>query len=540
MPASTTLTPLRADGVSLSYGARRILSDVSLTVAPGSRLGLIGENGAGKSTLLRLLAGVESPDGGTIHRPARVGFLWQEVRFRPDDTLESLVEDALSGVREIERELEAAAAALTDGGDGAAGRYDRALEAAERAEIWTIEARRDELLAGLGVGGIPLARRLSEVSGGQRSRFALAALLLGKPDALLLDEPTNHLDDAAAAFLERRLREWHGPVLFASHDRAFLDAVATGLLDIDPARGGPVAFGGGYSDYLAAKAAERERWEKQFADEQDELAALRFAADVTARSISWSGKVRDNDKFAKSFKGGTLDKQISRRIKNATGRREELERTQVRKPPPVLRFGGIPSGFQPLAEDGGLLVHARGLRIPGRLDVPSFDVAPQSRVLVTGANGAGKSTLLAAVAGRLEPTDGSVGRRRGLRVGLLEQDVRFPDPSASPRAVYEAVLGERRAESIPLVGLGLIAPRDLDRPVGALSVGQQRRLALALILARPPHLFLLDEPTNHLSLGLATELEEALGGYPGAVVVASHDRWLRARWDGEEVALRAA
>lgn len=118
--------------------------------------------------------------------------------------------------------------------------------------------------------------------------------------------------------------------------------------------------------------------------------------------------------------------------------------------------------------------------------------------------------------------------------------MRFPDPAASPRAVYEAALGERRAESVPLVGLGLIAPRDLDRPVGALSVGQQRRLALALILARPPHLFLLDEPTNHLSLALATELEEALGGYPGAVVVASHDRWLRARWDGEEIALRAA
>ncbi|WP_313540905.1 ABC-F family ATP-binding cassette domain-containing protein [Leifsonia aquatica] len=540
MPASTTLTPLRADGVSLSYGARRILSDVSLTVGPGSRLGLIGENGAGKSTLLRLLAGVEAPDGGTIHRPARVGFLWQEVRFRPEDTLESLIEDALLGMRAIERELEAAAAALTDGDVRAPERYDRALEAAEQAEIWTIDARRDELLAGLGVGGIPLGRRLGEVSGGQRSRFALAALLLGKPDALLLDEPTNHLDDAAAAFLERRLREWHGPVLFASHDRAFLDGVATGLLDIDPARGGPVAFGGGYSDYLAAKAAERERWEKQFADEQDELAALRFAADVTARSIAWSGKVRDNDKFAKSFKGGALDKQISRRIKNATGRREELERTQVRKPPPVLRFSGIPTGFQPLAEDGGLLVHARGLRIPGRLEVPSFDVAPQSRVLVTGANGAGKSTLLAAVAGRLEPASGTVGRRRGLRVGLLEQDVRFPDPAASPRAVYAAALGERRAESVPLVGLGLIAPRDLDRAVGALSVGQQRRLALALILARPPHLFLLDEPTNHLSLALATELEEALGGYPGAVVVASHDRWLRARWDGEEIALRAA
>ena len=532
-----TLTPLRADGVSLSYGDRRVLTDLSLVVAPGARLGLIGENGAGKSTLLRVLAGAEAPDAGLVSRPGRVGFLWQEVRFRPDDTVATLIEDALSEVRAIERELERAASALSGGDPAAAARYDDALAAAERAEIWGVEVRRDELLNGLGVGAIPLGRRLDEVSGGQRSRFALAALLLGRPDALLLDEPTNHLDDEAAAFLERQLRGWSGPVLFASHDRAFLDTVATGLLDLDPARSGSTSFGGGYSDYLAAKAAERARWEKQFADEQGELRALGHAVTVTARSIAWSGKIRDNDKFVKSVKGNALDRQISRRVKNAAGRLDELERTQVRKPPAVLGFAGIPAGFQALGEESGRLLHATEVRVPGRLAVREFAVAPQSRILVTGANGAGKSTLLSVLAGRIEPVAGAVSRRRGLRVGLLEQDVRFADPDASPRRIYETALGERRAEAVPLTALGLLAPRDLDRPVGALSVGQQRRLALALILARPPHVFLLDEPTNHLSLALATELEEALGGYPGAVVVASHDRWLRARWSGEEVAL---
>lgn len=534
-----TLTPLRADGVSLSYGDRRVLTDVSLTIAPGARVGLIGENGVGKSTLLRLLAGVESPDAGAVTRPARVGFLWQEVRFRPDQTLAALIEDALAEVRGIERELELSAAALADGDPDASARYDSALAAAEQAEVWSVDARRDELLAGLGVGGIPLSRRLGEVSGGQRSRFALAALLLGRPDALLLDEPTNHLDDAAAAFLERQLLAWSGPVLFASHDRAFLDAVATGLVDLDPARSGTTVFGG-YSAYLAEKAAERSRWEKQYADEQIELKELKHAVDVTSRSIAWSGKVRDNDKFVKSYKGNTLDRQISRRIKNASGRLDELREGQVRKPPAVLAFTGIPSGFQPLGDEAGALLHVSGLRVAGRLAVESFTVGSDARILVTGSNGAGKSTLLAALAGRLEPTAGTVQRRRGLRVGLLEQDVRFDDPAASPRRIYESTLGERRAAAIPLTGLGLIAPRDLDRPVGALSVGQQRRLALALILARPPHVFLLDEPTNHLSLSLATELEEALGGYPGAVVVASHDRWLRTRWTGEEVTLRAA
>ncbi|WP_431246751.1 ABC-F family ATP-binding cassette domain-containing protein [Leifsonia xyli] len=532
-----TLAPLRADGVSVVYGDRRVLTDVSLTVAPGHRLGLIGENGAGKSTLLRVLSGSETPDSGVIARPERTGFLWQEVRFHPGETLAALLEHALSDVRAIERELQAAAEALGSDGPAAAARYDAALAAAERAELWSVEARRDELLAGLGVDDIPLARRVSEVSGGQRSRFALAALLLRRPDVLLLDEPTNHLDDEAAAFLERQLAGWSGPVVFASHDRAFLDAVATSLLDLDPARSGTTVFGGGYSAYLEEKAAERARWEKQFSDEQRELKELKHAVDVTARSIAWSGKIRDNDKFVKSVKGNALDRQISRRIRNAEGRLEELRDGQVRKPPAPLSFAGIPSGFQPLGDDSGVLVQVRDVRIAGRLHLDEFVVAGDARILVTGANGAGKSTLLSLLAGRLEPSAGAVTRRRGLRVGLLEQDVRFADPSASPRRLYEATLGERRAETVPLSSLGLIAQRDLDRPIGALSVGQQRRFALALIVARPPHLFLLDEPTNHLSLSLATELEEALGAYPGAVVVASHDRWLRSGWTGGTVHL---
>ncbi|TPX00873.1 ABC-F family ATP-binding cassette domain-containing protein, partial [Schumannella luteola] len=158
--------------------------------------------------------------------------------------------------------LDATAAALAGDDPDAADRYAELLAAAEAAELWTLEARRDEILDGLGVAGIPLDRPVGEVSGGQRSRFALAALLLARPEALLLDEPTNHLDDEAVGFLASRLRAWRGPVLFASHDRAFLDEVATGLVDIDPsASDGLTRFGGGYSDYLAAKAAERARWE---------------------------------------------------------------------------------------------------------------------------------------------------------------------------------------------------------------------------------------------------------------------------------------
>jgi macrolide transport system ATP-binding/permease protein len=228
---------------------------------------------------------------------------------------------------------------------------------------------------------------------------------------------------------------------------------------------------------------------------------------------------------------------VSRRVRNVEQRLVTLEREQVRKPPSLLQFAGIPSGSHPLDEPSGLLLQLSNVSVAGRLEVEALQVAPVSRLLVTGAIGAGKSTLLGVLADA-QPVDGGiVHRRKGLRVQLLEQDVRFADPDATPRRLYERVLGARRAEQVPLATLGLIAPRDADRPVAALSVGQQRRLALALVIARPPHVFLLDEPTNHLSLGLATDLEEALGTYPGAVVIASHDRWLRRRWQEERLEL---
>jgi macrolide transport system ATP-binding/permease protein len=574
---------IRADGVSLAYELRPVLRHVSLVVPPGARVGLIGENGVGKSTLLRVLAGAEAPDSGTVARPARTGLLWQEVRFAPHETLRSVIEDALAGVRAVERELDAAGAALGEastsiGMEQAADRYDRALAAAERADVWSADARRDRVLAGLGVAGIPLERTLDQVSGGQRSRFAMAALLLSRPDALLLDEPTNHLDDEAVEFLQRQLVEWHGPVLFASHDRVFLDAVATALVDLDPSRAsaeslagspaggesggravsgaresvrasgnGATVFGkpstgeGAFSAYLGFKAAERDRWERQYRDEQDELKKLRHDAAVTARGLRSHGArtPRDNDKFIGKFKSQRVDAQTSRRVRNAQGRVDELERSQVRKPSALLSFAGIPGGSHALDDAAGTLLQVTDVSVRHRLHVARLRVDPAARVLVTGANGAGKSTLLGLLAGRIVPDSGTVTRRRGLRVGLLEQDVRFAHPDASPRAMYEKAMGERRAEQLPLTSLGLIAPRDVDRPVGSLSVGQQRRFALALIIAKPPHVFLLDEPTNHLSLALAGELEDALGGYPGAVVVASHDRWLRQRWEGAELALES-
>jgi macrolide transport system ATP-binding/permease protein len=538
-----TLTqPIIARGIDRSYGDRRILTGVDITVAPHARTGLIGENGVGKSTLLRILAGVEAPDGGTVERPARSGILWQEAPVDLGATVRELIDDYTRPLLDIRREFEDAAAGL-DGSPASAVRFERALDAAERAEVWTLDARTEEVLEELGVAGVVSTRafgatrptRLSELSGGQRSRVALAGLLLGRPEALLLDEPTNHLDDQAVAYLVGQLAGWRGPVIFASHDRAFLDEVATELVDLDPDRSRTATrYGGTFSDYLDEKRRERQRWEQQHRTEQDELARLERVAATTAREVAHNRPARDNDKFIYGFKGGNVQTAISRRVKDAERRHSVLEASAVRKPPRVLRFAGIPHGSTPVGD--GALVDATGLRVEGRVEVERLTIRSDDRLLVTGPNGAGKSTLLSVLAGELA-SSGAVHRRKGLRVGLLRQDVRFADAALTPREIYRAAVGERRSELTPIGDLGLIPLAQLDRPVGSLSVGQQRRLALAIVIANPPHLFLLDEPSNHLSLALAVDLEEALGTYPGAVVVASHDRWLRRRWEGRVLRL---
>ncbi|WP_155371532.1 ABC-F family ATP-binding cassette domain-containing protein [Catellatospora vulcania] len=526
MPAQTLIA---VDLVKF-FGDRRALDGVSLTVPPGRRVGLVGENGAGKSTLLRLLAGVDSPDSGTVARPDDTGLLHQELPYAPGDTVGDVLAEALADSRELLAQLDELARDLT--GEDRLAAYGAALARAEQVDAWDAERRAELVMHGLGLAALDHGRALGTLSGGQRSRVALAALLVRRPAALLLDEPTNHLDDEAVAFVEQQLRQLPGVVVVASHDRVFLDEVCTDIVDLDPsddAHGGLVRYGGAYTQYVQAKRAQRARWERAYADRQAELEALRLAAATTARDVAPGRAPRDGDKMGYNFHGARVQAQLSRRVRNAGQRLAVLERDPVRKPPALLHFQA-PALTSAGGEDTALAL--RDVHVPGRLRLDRLDLAPDGRLLVTGANGAGKSTLLSVLAGRLRPTEGSVTRRRGLRVGLLAQDDRFDDPAATPRTLYE-----RTYAAVPLVELGLVAPRDLDRPVGALSVGQRRRLALALLIADPPHLLLLDEPTNHLSPALADELEDALGRAPGAIVVASHDRWLRRHWPGARLDL---
>ncbi|WP_115944554.1 ABC-F family ATP-binding cassette domain-containing protein [Amycolatopsis thermalba] len=519
---------LRVHELSFSYGDRVVFDRFDFAADPGHRVGLVGENGAGKSTLLKLLAGLERPHGGTVHTGPDVGFLHQELPYPAGTPVSAVVEDALADIRRATRRLERLTEAVADDpSEATLAEYGAALEWAQAHDLWDADRRAAIVLDGLGLGGIE--RPVGELSGGQRSRLGLAALLIRQPATLLLDEPTNHLDDPAMEFLERHLTGLSGTVVLASHDRVFLDAVCTAIVDLDPALGGPVRYGGAYRDYLAHKRIERARWEQRYAGEQAELKRLAESVTVTARAVAHDRPPRDNAKMLYDFKTGRVQKQISRRVRNAQQRLDELAANQVRKPPPPLRFAGALTA--PPGEDE-LILSARGIRGPGRLELAELDVTASARLLVTGGNGAGKSTLLSVLAGGLAPH--AVRRRAGLRTGMLAQDVTLPDPAKTPRRLYAEAAGP---DSPELTDLGLIAPWDLDRPAGVLSVGQRRRLALAILIARPPDLLLLDEPTNHISLTLAEELFDALGSAPGAVVLASHDRWLRREWDGATLRL---
>ncbi|WP_449278091.1 ABC-F family ATP-binding cassette domain-containing protein [Leucobacter sp. GX24907] len=590
--ASTSGDHLTVTGISASFGDRRVLSDISFTARDGDRIGLIGENGTGKSTLLSILSGRISPDAGEIHVTGTVGLLAQELPYADGTLLGRVLDDAQRGALSALADIELAANALADRPEapGALRDYETALEVAERSGAWSAESRRGDIVSGLGLGGVAETRPIGELSGGQRLRLALASVLLEAPRVLLLDEPSNHLDDAAAAYLEQVLREWPGIVIVASHDRTLLDAITTRILDLDPlpvaaaeladaasagteladavpaatepaasepaagtsgSRGAPQStddtgsglgvrvWGVGYSAARAARRDELERWRKRYEAETEERSALIHEIDIGSREVNKKHESKSEAKITRKFYADKDARVTARRARNARVRLEQLERERVRRPPEPLRFAGIHGGMEPApgtnrTSDEAVLT-ARAVRVGGRLAETSLEVAPADRLLLAGPNGAGKSTLLAVLAGRLAPDAGMVDRARP--VALLPQEVTFSHPERSTEATYLAAVGSDTAEQLPLASLGLIAHRDLSRPVGSLSVGQRRRVALAALLADPPPILLLDEPTNHLSLTLVEELEEALRHYAGALIIATHDRWLRSRWEGRTLHL---
>ncbi|MFI6873356.1 ribosomal protection-like ABC-F family protein [Streptomyces sp. NPDC050400] len=523
--------------VSYGYPDRPVLDRVSLTVRPGEHVAIIGENGSGKSTLLRIVAGELLPAEGSavVVADGGTGYLAQTLRLPPEATVRDAVDDALADLRDLERRIRAAEAELGSADRAGLAAYADLVAAFEARDGYRADARLEAALHGLSVPRLDRTRTLGSLSGGEAARLALACVLAPQPELLLLDEPTNHLDDQALGWLEDRLRAHRGTVVAVTHDRVFLDRVAGAIVEVDGDRRSVARYGNGWHGYLEQRTALRRRWEERHRAWRDEVERQERIAEGTADRLSSGWRMRDSSSFAKFSKHQrSVEGQVSGVVRNARERLRRLRAEPVPKPPDPLRFtageGTLEGGGHPFVRP----VEVTDAVVGERLAVDRLVLEPGSRTLVTGPNGAGKSTLLALLAGRLVPDRGSV--QLPPRIGYLTQEVAHDGVGLPLLDAFAAGLGglpEDHAET--LLALGLFREEDLSVPVRGLSVGQRRRLDLARLVARPADLLLLDEPTNHVSPALVEDLDEALAGYAGTLVVVSHDRRLRERFAGDRV-----
>ena len=492
---------IRASGLTVRRGAKVLLEDAEFVVHPGERVGFVGKNGAGKSTLFALLRGELDPDAGTLEMPP--GWRMAAVEQILHDTGRPAREFVIDGDIRL-RALQARRASTPDEDGQAIAELESALV---EAQAWSAPSRAEQLLAGLGFAPDEWERPVASFSGGWQMRIALARALMAPSDLLLLDEPTNHLDLDAMLWLERWLSAYPGTVLLISHDTEFLDAIARVILHFDQRK--LVRYKGGYEDFLEQRA-ERLR--------QNQLARERQAR--TAAHLQ---------SFIDRFKAkATKARQAQSRVK-ALARMQALaplaveSGIDIRLPDPVqmpdtlLRLEDAELGYAGADGEARRVLGGVGLIVRGG-----------SRIGILGANGAGKSTLVKTLARELAPLAGRYQPAKGLEIGYFaQQQLDVLDPALTPLQHFVRIAPEAREQELRNMLGGFGFGGDMaDAPVAPFSGGEKARLALALIVWRKPNLLLLDEPSNHLDVDTREALARALAGFPGSVLLVSHDRHL--------------
>lgn len=524
---------LGVENISKSYGENQVLNQVTFALNEGQKLGLVGANGVGKSTLLKIIMAEIEQDSGkvTITPGARIGYLAQVLQEADTMSVDGLLMSTLAELYALEarlRTLEAAMASANGNLDALLADYGQTSELFERRGGYELEHRRKTIMAGLQIDHIEGTRVVNTLSGGEKSRVGLAALLLQEPDLLLLDEPTNHLDFRALAWLEGYLADFRGGLLVVSHDRHFLNHTVKAIIEIDEHSKEAKFYNGSYDFYAQVKAQERIKWEESYWAQQEEIWELRKAIKLKARQVGHGSNraPRDGDKFVVFFKSQRVDDAISRNLRSAEEKLRRIEEDPIPKPPRPLEINPT---FDPAALISRTPVVASNLHKrygqQAILNGVNITVDATSRVVIVGPNGAGKSTLLRIMAGAESADEGNVTLAPSVILGYLDQE---QQTLASTESVYESFRDGRPGDyeefKAELLGYGLFSYTELAKPVSALSVGQKRKLQLAKLLALRANLLLLDEPTNHISLDVLEEFEQALSSFAGPVIAVSHDR----------------
>jgi ATPase subunit of ABC transporter with duplicated ATPase domains len=522
---------LVASDVTVVRGPTLVLSGVSLTVAPGSRLGVVGPNGAGKSTLLATLAGALAPDTGSVAlspRTATVGLLPQEADRRPGERLTDYLARR-TGVAAAQASLDAATEALTVGAAGADDAYSAALERWLDLGGADLDVRTEQVCADLGLPLDLLSAHTATLSGGQAARATLASVLLSRYDVFLLDEPTNDLDFAGLERLEQFVLGLQSGLVVVSHDREFLSRTISSVLDLDEPTRTATLYNGGYDAYLAERTLRRSQAREQYEDYEDKRAGLvqqaqRQREQSVRGALRAKRKAPDNDRAARGAKIEAATHAASR----VRGIESQLDRLDVVEEPRKewqlrLSIATAPrSGDVVAVLSEAVVDHGAGF-VLGPIDL---QVSYGERIAVVGANGSGKTTLLKALLGRLPLTSGRRSWGSGVQVGEVDQArASFTGPETVVEVVEQRTGWPASEVRTLLAKFGLKADHTA-RPAASLSPGERTRASLALLQAVGVNCLVLDEPTNHLDLPAIEQLEQALASYDGTLLLVTHDRRL--------------
>jgi ATP-binding cassette subfamily F protein 3 len=489
------------------FGAQDIFAGLNLAINQGERIALVGPNGEGKTTLLRILAGLEPPSEGSVHtaRGLKLGYLEQHASLASTQgTLWELALSAFAELRQQEADLQDLAATLAKESDQARHaallkQYGEAEARFEHAGGYSYEQITDQVLTGLGFKRDEYNVPLAQLSGGQQSRAQLARLLLEQPDLLLLDEPTNHLDLAAVEWLENYLQSWPGAIIVVSHDRYFLDKIATRVWEM--LFGAIETYRGNFSHYVAQREERFERRQKEYEAQQEFIA-------------------KQEDFIRRNLAG--------QRTREAKGRRKRLERLEKLDRP--VEHKTLKLAWQTTLRSGDLVLATHDL-VVGYPDgeplftCPDLEIRRGQRIALLGPNGAGKTTFIKTILGQVKPKAGAIRFGAGVEIGYFAQTQASLNLEASILDEILSVQNLPIGEARNYLGRFLFSGDDVFKPIEALSGGERSRVALAKLTLTGANFLMLDEPTNHLDIPSQENLENVLNEFSGTILLVSHDRY---------------